>query len=97
MDVNGLPVEGYPLTELPMGFAMSLGMNERAMRGFAGLTETEREHLIMRCKDARSKDEMQKIVDSLVPAESISSINNHWNETENVRRPNGENGADTVF
>lgn len=74
MDTNGLPTEGYPLTELPLGFGMALAMNEGAMCGYAKLTETEKEHLIMRCKDARSKEEMQKIVDSLATGESISSI-----------------------
>lgn len=74
MDTNGLPTEGYPLTELPLGFGMALAMNEGAMCGYARLTETEKEHLIMRCKDARSKEEMQKIVDSLATGESINSI-----------------------
>ena len=77
MDTNGLPMEGYPLIELPMGFGMALAMNEGAMCGYARLTETEKEHLIMRCKDARSKEEMQKIVDSLATGESISGIAAH--------------------
>lgn len=67
MDSNGTSMGGYPFNGLPLGFGMALAMNEAAMRGYAGLSETEREHIIMRCKDARSKEEMQKIVDSLVP------------------------------
>lgn len=43
-------------------------------RAYAQLTETEKEHLIMRCKDARSKTEMQKIVNSLVPGETVESL-----------------------
>ena len=74
MDTNGLSMDGYPLSGLPIGFGMALAMNEAAMQGYAGLTETEKEHLIMRCKDARSKEEMQKIVDSLVPGESAATI-----------------------
>ena len=97
MDTNGLPVEGYPLTALPLGFGMALAMNEGAMRGYANLTETEREHLIMRCKDARSKEEMQKIVDSLVPDESVSSIEAQRKEMDSVRRPHSENGSDIIF
>lgn len=80
MDTNGLPVEGYPLTELPLGFGMALAMNEGAMRGYASLSETEREHLILRCKDARSKEEMQRIVDSLAPGESAEGIANTQKE-----------------
>ena len=37
-------------------------------------SETEREHLIMRCKDAKSRQEMQKIVDSLVTDADVSAI-----------------------
>ena len=74
MDTNGLPTGGYPLTELPLGFGMALAMNEGAMCGYAKLTETEKEHLILRCKDARSREEMQKIVDSLATGVSIGDI-----------------------
>lgn len=74
MDLNGMPTSGYPFTEIPLGFGMALAMNEPAMRGYAGLSETEKEHIIMRCKDARSKDEMQKIVDSLVPDGNVNSL-----------------------
>lgn len=81
MDTNNMSMGGFPMAGLPMGFAMSLAMNEPAMRGYAGLSETEREHLIMRCKDARSKEEMQKIVDSLVPE---GNVNNLFEHGENV-------------
>lgn len=77
MDTNNMSMGGFPMTGLPMGFAMALAMNEPAMRGYAGLTETEREHLIMRCKDARSKEEMQKIVDSLVPEGNVNNLFEH--------------------
>lgn len=77
MDVNGMLVGGYPLTGLPVGFGMALAMNEAAMRSYAGLSETEREHIIMRCKDARSKEEMQKIVDSLVPEGNVNNLYEH--------------------
>ena len=81
MDVNGASLGGAPFTGLPMGFGMALAMNEAAMRGYAGLTETEREHIIMRCKDARSKEEMQKIVDSLVPDGNVNELYEHRDET----------------
>ncbi len=97
MDGKGLSGGAFPLTELPLGFGMALAMNEGAMRGYANLTETEREHLIMRCKDARSKEEMQKIVDSLVPGESITSIEEQRKEADSVRRPHSEHDGDIVF
>ena len=54
--------EAFPLNELPVGF------------GNAALTETEKEHLILRCRDAGSKEEMERIVASLVPGESAESV-----------------------
>lgn len=78
--VSGIPV-GYP-NGLPLGFGMGLAMNEGAMKGYAGLSETEREHIIMRCKDARSKDEMQKIIDSLVPDGNVNSLYEHKDAAE---------------
>lgn len=74
MDINGISGDGYGTGELPMGFGMNLMQNEAAMRGYAGLTESEKEHLIMRCRDARSKDEMQKIVDDLAPGTDVQAI-----------------------
>lgn len=81
MDANGLSTQGVPFTGLPMGFGMALAMNEPAMKEYAGLTETEREHIIMKCRDARSKEEMQKIVDSLVPDGNIKSLYEHGEGT----------------
>ena len=65
MDINSSSEQTFPITGLPVGFSMALAQDEKAMEGFAGLTETEKEHLILRCKDARSHEEMQKIVQSL--------------------------------
>ena len=62
--------EAFPLNELPVGFGMALAMNEQAMQGYAALTE----HLILRCRDAGSKEEMERIVASLVPGESAESV-----------------------
>lgn len=81
MDLNGLSTQGFPFTGIPLGFGMALAMNEPAMRGYAGLTETEREHIIMKCKDARSKEEMREIVDSLVPDGNVSSLYEHGDGT----------------
>ncbi len=74
MEANGMSMGGGPLTGIPLGFGMALAMNEPAMRTYAGMTETEREHIIMRCKDARSKEEMRKIVDSLVPGGNVDNL-----------------------
>lgn len=62
------------MRDLPLGFGFALARNEVAMQRYAELTETEKEHIIMKCKDAKSKAEMQKIVDSLVPDGNLSSV-----------------------
>ncbi len=55
--------ESYP--NLPVGLSMALMMNERAQTGYERLSETEKEHIILKCKDARTKEEMDKIIDSI--------------------------------
>mgnify|MGYP000042582409 FL=1 len=74
MDFNGISGDGFTLGELPLGFGMALAMNESAMQGYAALTEAEKEELILRCKDVQTKDEMQRIVDSLAPGTDIQAI-----------------------
>lgn len=82
MDINGWdgldglsgPYNGTPMGGLPVGFGMSLAMNEAAMEGYAGLTEAEKEKVILRCKDVKTKSQMQEIVDSLVPGGDIQGV-----------------------
>lgn len=66
----------YNNNDLPLGFGMALMMNERARAGFEGLSETEKEHIILKCKDAKSRAEMDKIVDSLMPDENVNDLFN---------------------
>ncbi len=82
MDVSGItgmgePLNGFAMGVLPLGFGTELALNESVMHEFRNMTETEREHIIMRCKDARSKEEMQKIVDSMVPEGNLSDVTDH--------------------
>lgn len=79
MDINGIGGsgvlnDGTLFSDLPVGFGMSLAMNEAAMSGYAGLTEAEKERIILRCKDARTKGQMQEIVDSLAPGTDIQEV-----------------------
>ena len=86
MDINGLngiggfggataPYNGTLAGgSLPVGFGMALAMNEAAMDSYAGLTEAEKEKVILRCRDAKTKRQMQEIVDSLVPGAAIQGV-----------------------
>lgn len=55
MDFNGLP----------LGMGMGLAMNAKAMEGYAKMSEAEKEDMILKCRDAKSKSEMQRIIDSV--------------------------------
>lgn len=77
MDINetgGLASGTYGMTDMPLGFGFALAMNEPAMGAYAALSEQEKEQLIMRCRDAKSKEEMQRIVDSLVTDRDATGI-----------------------
>jgi len=74
MDFSGNAYSGVPFTELPLGFGMALAQSEPAMRGYASLTEAEKEEIILRCKDVKTKEQMQAIVDSLAPHTDIQEI-----------------------
>ncbi len=52
-------------TSLPIGFTMALAMNEKAMNRYSGMTEAQKEEIILRAKDAKSKKEMERLVSSL--------------------------------
>ena len=41
----------------PFGLGMVMMMNTSAREDYDRLSETEKEHLILKCKDARSRDE----------------------------------------
>lgn len=60
------------ISSLPLGLGMAFMMNERAKEGYANLTEAEKEHIILKCKDAKSKAEMDKIIDSISSDENIN-------------------------
>lgn len=60
--------------DLPLGLGMGLMMNQRARDGFEHLSETEKEHIILKCKDAKSKKEMDRIIDSLSPEEGFDEL-----------------------
>ena len=72
MDINN-PGNSF-LRELPMGFGFALAQNEVAMQRYAQLTESEKEQIILKCKDARSKAEMQRIVNDLVPDGNLRAV-----------------------
>ena len=64
----------YQFSNLPLGLGMNLAMNDRARAGYDRLSEAEKEHIIMRCKDAKSKKEVDRIIDSLSSFEGVADL-----------------------
>lgn len=54
-----------PLKELPLGLGMALAQNEKAMRRFSALSESQRQQFLARTHETSSKAEMRALVDSL--------------------------------
>ncbi len=51
--------------QVPVGFGMALAMNEPAMAAYAAMTEQQRQAVLNKARNARSKREMQQIVSSI--------------------------------
>lgn len=52
--------------EVPLGFGMALAQNEEAMNAFAMMTGQQKRAIWAEARNARSKAEMQSIVNGIV-------------------------------
>ena len=52
-------------TELPVGLAMALAMNEPAMKKFESLSSAEKESIVQQTRSFKSRHEIQKLVMSI--------------------------------
>ena len=64
----------YQFSNLPLGLGMKLAMNDRARAGYDHLSEAEKEHIILECKDAKSKKEVDRIIDSISSSEGAADL-----------------------
>lgn len=51
--------------EMPLGFAFSMAMNEKAMVNFGRMSEAQRQQVITESKKITSKHEMNQLVDRI--------------------------------
>lgn len=76
MDVNGLPIEGFQSINLSAGLGAAPPLSASGQvpyvapgvwnnRETSAVTESEMEHLILEYKDAKSKEEAEKILEEL--------------------------------
>lgn len=56
MDINN---------NLPIGFALGMAMRKDALEAYSRLTEAEKEQVINECRDAKSKADMDRIINRL--------------------------------
>ena len=51
--------------KVPIGFGMTLAMNEPAMAAYSAMSEEEKEKILNMAHNARSEEEMHRIVSSI--------------------------------
>lgn len=56
---------GNPEEELPIGFGLSLAMNEQAMKHFAEMDESQKSRVIEESRHVNSKREMEQLVNRI--------------------------------
>ena len=66
-DGHGLPYAGLP-------FGLQTIAANSAANGYDNLTEAEKEHLLMQCKDAKNMSEKQRIVANAVPDTDLKAV-----------------------
>lgn len=66
-DGHGLPYAGLP-------FGLQTIAANSAANGYDNLTEAEKEHLLMQCKDAKTVGAKQRIVANAVPDTDMKAI-----------------------
>ena len=51
--------------EIPLGLACQMAMNEKAMAHFSAMSEKEKENIIERARNVKSKQEMERLVNEM--------------------------------
>lgn len=74
MDYSNLPLERYPMVDKAFGFGSILAMDELALKGSLGMSESQKEQIIMKCRDAKSEYEVESIVKAAVPNGGASAL-----------------------
>ena len=52
--------------KVPIGFGMALAMNQPAMNAYAAMTEAQKQDILSQARNARSEQEMHRIVNSMI-------------------------------
>lgn len=60
---NGVEMENGK--EMPIGLSFGLAMNEKAMSGYASMSEKEKSQVLDAARNVNSKEEMERLVSGL--------------------------------
>lgn len=52
--------------QVPIGFGMALAMNPDALNAYSAMTQEQKQSVLNRAHNARSRQEMQQIVNSII-------------------------------
>lgn len=75
MVINEFSDIGIPYTGQPLGLGPLQDQTEYLRASdYQNMTEAEREHLIMSCKDAKSLSQRQKVVEELAPDMDLRAL-----------------------
>lgn len=56
--------------QIPLGFGMALARNFNAMNVYSAMTDDQKEAILNRARNARSQEEMSRIVDGLAQGDT---------------------------
>lgn len=65
MDSNNYDKTASPASQLPLGLAMGMAMNENAMKNYACLSDARKEKVIADSRNVTNKAEMERLVERL--------------------------------
>ena len=65
-------INGPFSTEMPLGLAFGLAMDDQRMNRYGKLTEYEKEKLIAESKNVKSKEEMENLIQRIGEGDSIT-------------------------
>lgn len=66
MDMNQFSGSGLPYAGFLEPGLLPVGSEAAARQRYADLTETQKEHLLLKCKDAKTAQAMDRVVDSVL-------------------------------
>lgn len=76
MDMDRISLAAAPYAGQSLNLGLGYDMDGQSnVKSYQNMTETEKEHLIMRCKDAKDMIEKQKTVEKLAPHMDLQALN----------------------